>query len=105
MPAGKVAPGEAPAAAAARAALEETGWQPNAPQLLGEYHPTPGLSNQSLGVYVANGAERVADPNPVEVDRLEWVPVARVRELIREGLVDGLSLTSLLWALEAGHLT
>jgi hypothetical protein len=32
------------------------------------------------------------------------VPVARVRELLRAGQVDGLSLTSLLWALETGVL-
>jgi hypothetical protein len=32
------------------------------------------------------------------------VPKARVRELIRDGQVDGLSLTSLLWALESGAL-
>jgi 8-oxo-dGTP pyrophosphatase MutT (NUDIX family) len=99
VPAGKVAPNEAPADAAVRASIDETGWRPGPARLLGEYHPSPGISDQRFGVYVANRAERVADPNPNEVERLEWVPVARVRELIRDGQVDGLSLTSLLWAL------
>ena len=104
VPAGKVAPDEAPADAAIRASIDETGWQPGPPRLLGENHPSPGISDQRLGVYVANGAERVGDPNPNEVERLEWVPVARIRELVRDGQVDGLSLMSLLWALEAGEL-
>jgi 8-oxo-dGDP phosphatase len=104
VPAGKVAPGEAPAEAAMRASVEETGWQPGPARALGAYHPSPGISDQRFGVYVANGAERVAEANLNEVERLEWVLVDRVRELIRDGQVDGLSLTSLLWALEAGEL-
>lgn len=104
VPAGKVAAGEPPADAAARASVEETGWRPGPPRLLGEYHPSPGISDQRLGVYVAHGAERVGEPSPNEVERLEWVPVAEVRKRIRDGEVDGLSLTSLLWALEAGEL-
>lgn len=99
VPAGKVAGGEDPADAAARASVEETGWRPTAVGFLGDYHPSPGISDQRFGVYLGTGAERVADPNPNEVERLEWLSVDRVRELIREGQVDGLSLTSLLWAL------
>lgn len=104
VPAGKVAPGEPAADAAVRAAVDETGWRPRAARLLGEYHPSPGISDQRFGVYVASGAERVAEPNPNEAERVEWVPGADVRALIRDGQVDGLSLTSLLWALEAGEL-
>jgi 8-oxo-dGTP pyrophosphatase MutT (NUDIX family) len=104
VPAGKIAPGEAPADAAERASIDETGWRPGPAQPLGEYHPSPGISDQRFGIYVASGAERVAEPNPNEAERVEWVPKARVRELIREGQVDGLSLTSLLWALESGAL-
>jgi 8-oxo-dGDP phosphatase len=102
VPAGKVAPGEVPADAAVRASVDETGWRPGPARLLGEYHPSPGISDQRFGIYVASGAERVAEPNPNEAARVEWVPKARVRELIRDGQVDGLSLTSLLWALESG---
>jgi 8-oxo-dGTP pyrophosphatase MutT (NUDIX family) len=104
VPAGKVAPGEASAVAAVRASVDETGWRPGPAQLLGEYHPSPGISDQRFGVYVAGGGERVAEPSPNEAERVAWVPTARVRELIREGQVDGLSLTSLLWALESGAL-
>jgi len=103
VPAGRVEPGESAVDAAARAAIEETGWRPGAVRLLGVYHPTPGISDQRFGVYVADAAEQMADPNPNEVERVEWVPVDRVRNLVRDGEVDGLSLTSLLWALSAGH--
>ena len=101
VPAGKVAKGEAPADAAARAAVEETGWRPGTVRALGSYHPSPGISDQRFGVFVADTAERVADPDPTEVERVEWVPADRVRRLLRDGEVDGLSLTSLLWALAA----
>jgi 8-oxo-dGTP pyrophosphatase MutT (NUDIX family) len=104
VPAGKVAAGEAPADAAARASVEETGWRPGPARLLGEYHPSPGISDQRFGIYVANGAEQVAEQSVNEVERLEWMPAADVRKAIREGQVDGLSLTSLLWAFEAGVL-
>jgi 8-oxo-dGTP pyrophosphatase MutT (NUDIX family) len=104
VPAGKVAPGEVPADAAVRASVDETGWRPGPARLLGEYHPSPGISDQRFGIYVASGAERIAEPNPNEVERVDWVPKARARELIRDGQVDGLSLTSLLWAFEAGEL-
>jgi 8-oxo-dGTP pyrophosphatase MutT (NUDIX family) len=103
VPAGKVANGEAPADAAVRASVDETGWRPAPPRLLGEYHPSPGISDQRFAVYVADGAEQIAEHNPTEVERLEWVPLARVRALIRDGQVDGLSLTSLLWAIEASR--
>jgi 8-oxo-dGTP pyrophosphatase MutT (NUDIX family) len=99
VPAGKVAPGEAPPDAAVRASVEETGWRPGPARLLGEYHPTPGISDQRFGVYLAEGAKRVTDPNPNEAERVEWVPLAEVRTLVRDGQVDGLSLTSLLWVL------
>jgi 8-oxo-dGTP pyrophosphatase MutT (NUDIX family) len=99
VPAGRVAPGEAAVDAAARASVDETGWRPGPVRLLGEYHPTPGISDQRFLVCLADAAEHVAEPNPNEVERVEWVPVDRVRTLLREGEVDGLSLTSLLWAL------
>jgi 8-oxo-dGTP pyrophosphatase MutT (NUDIX family) len=104
VPAGKVAAGEAPGDGAVRASVDETGWRPGPARLLGEYHPSPGISDQRFGIYVASGGERVTQPNPNEAERVEWVPKARVRELIRDGQVDGLSLTSLLWALESGAL-
>jgi hypothetical protein len=67
--------------------------------LLGHYHPSPGISDQRVGVCVGTDAQQVAVANPNEVERLDWVTVDRVRDLIRDRQVDGLSLTSLLWVL------
>ena len=53
----------------------------------------------------ANGAKRIAETSPNEVERLKWMPVADVRKLIRLGQADGSLLTLLLWALEAEELT
>ena len=95
VPAGKVAPGERPERAAARACVEETGWRPHTVRLLGAYHPLPGISDQRVHVCVAGGAEQVGEPNANECARVEWIPVEGVRDLE----LDGPTLTALLWAL------
>jgi len=95
VPAGKVAPGESPEDAAARAAVEETGWRPSGTRLLGSYHPLPGITDQRVHVCIADGAEQVGQSNPNECERVEWIPVERVRDLD----LDGPSLTAVLWAL------
>ena len=104
VPAGGVEDGEALEVAAAREVLEETGWRPGPLRHLYGCHPTNGLSDQRFEVFAAEGATYVGDPtDPSESERVEWVPVERVRQLVRGGgVVDGLSLTGLLWWLSAG---
>ena len=98
IPAGGVDDGEPLVDAAAREVLEETGWRPGPVRPLGRYHPSNGLSDQAFHVFAAEGAAHVGDPSdPAESERVAWVPVADVRELVRTGeVLDGLSLTSLL---------
>jgi 8-oxo-dGTP pyrophosphatase MutT (NUDIX family) len=106
IPAGRIEPGETPEDAAARETLEETGWRPGPLTRLGTYAPSNGTTDQIFHVFVADGATRVGDPTDVgESERVEWVPVERVRALIAEDrLTDGLSLTGLLWALAFDHI-
>ena len=77
VPAGKVAEGEDPTAAAARARSTRPAGRPSSVRLLGHYHPSPGISDQRVGVCVGTDAEQVAAANPNEVERLDWFPVDR----------------------------
>ena len=106
IPAGRIDPGETPAQAAAREALEETGWEPGAVRPLFHFQPTNGLSDQVFHIFVADGATREGEPSdPGEAERVEWVPVPELRRLVQDGQVlDGLSLTALLYALAFGEL-
>jgi 8-oxo-dGTP pyrophosphatase MutT (NUDIX family) len=98
IPAGRIDPGETPEQTAARETLEETGWRPGPLRHLMTYHPSNGSIDQTFHVFLAQGAELVGPPSDrSEADRIEWVPVERVRELVLEGsLGDGLSVTGVL---------
>jgi len=106
IPAGRIDPGESPVEAAAREAYEETGWEPGPLQPLIRYQPTNGVSDQSFHIFVADGATYRGDPpDKGEAERVEWVDIADVRALVRAGeMLDGLSLTSILYALAFGAI-
>jgi 8-oxo-dGTP pyrophosphatase MutT (NUDIX family) len=101
IPAGRIDPGETPAQAAARETLEETGWEPGPLRPLFRYQPTNGVSDQSFHIFIADGATHMGDPTDHgEAERVEWVSVAELRRLVQDGqMLDGLSLTSILYAL------
>jgi 8-oxo-dGTP pyrophosphatase MutT (NUDIX family) len=106
IPAGHIDPGEAPIEAAARETLEETGWRPGPLEPLVRYQPHNGLSDQVFHIFLADGATHVGEPtDPAEAERVEWVPVDRVRRLAStEEILDGLSLTAILYALAFGKV-
>jgi 8-oxo-dGTP pyrophosphatase MutT (NUDIX family) len=106
IPAGRVDPGESAAQAAAREVLEETGWRPGPVRPLFSYHPSNGSSDQTFHLFHADGADHIGEPSdPSESERIEWVPVPELRAAIRSGqLLDGLSLSGLLYALAFADL-
>jgi 8-oxo-dGTP pyrophosphatase MutT (NUDIX family) len=101
IPAGRIEAGESPEQAAVRETLEETGWRPGPLTRVGSYAPSNGTSDQIFHVFTAAGAVHVGDPTDIgESERIAWLPVDEVRRLIvANELTDGLTLTSLLWAL------
>jgi 8-oxo-dGTP pyrophosphatase MutT (NUDIX family) len=106
IPAGRIDPGETAAHAAARETLEETGWEPGPLRQLVRYQPTNGVSDQSFHIFIADGATHMGDPTDHgEAERVEWVSVAELRRLVQDGqMLDGLSLTSILYALAFDEL-
>jgi 8-oxo-dGDP phosphatase len=100
-PAGEMDDGETPEDAAERETLEETGWRPGPIRRLFSYFPMNGRVDHRFHVLLADGAEHVGEPaDRNEAERVEWLPVERVRELIGAGEIsDGYSLTALLWFL------
>lgn len=105
VPAGRIDKGETPIEAAAREAYEETGWQPGALHHLATYHPHNGSSDATFHLFVADGATYVGDPpDASESERVEWLTIDQVRAEMAAGqILDGLSLTALLWWLTYNH--
>lgn len=104
IPAGRIDPGETPEQGAARETEEETGWRPGPLTFLGHYKPI-AISNHGFNIFVADGATEVGGHDADEIGKVEWIPAAEVRRMAVAGeIVDGLSLTALLWAMGAGRL-
>ena len=106
VPAGRLDEGETPGRPPPASRLEETGWRPGPLQSLATFTPVSGLVDLRFHLFAADGATQVGAPVDVsESERVEWVGVTRLRDEIAAGrVVDGLSLTALLWGFTFGLL-
>lgn len=91
IPGGRIEPDEDAATAAARELEEETGYRAGPLRPLLSIRPTPGLTDAVHHVFVTTSAEPVGPPTDVEAQRVEWVPVARTRELLARGEIASAS--------------
>lgn len=88
---GLIEDGEEPVDAAAREALEESGWRPTGPaERLARFEPLPGQVTAPVEVILWRDAVHVGDPTDLEeTGRIEWVPLERVRQLAVAGQLLG----------------
>src|ERR1700722_8442199 len=98
LPSGVVDPADDLAAAGAREALKESGWEPLDPRPLLRLEPTGGLTDDAHHVYWTRQAAHRGEPAAsFEADRIEWLPLAEVPALISDGkLVASTSAAALL---------
>lgn len=97
IPAGKLEKGEDPRLSALRELEEETGVKAEKPQLLYVIYPTPGYTNEKIYIYRAYAGEKV-DRHLDEGEFLdvEWVPIEKVKEMLKNGEIkDGKTVIAL----------
>lgn len=100
LPGGLLDDGEAPANTAAREVEEETGYRPRSVEHLVTFEPMVGTVRSAHHVFLARGAERVAEASELNEGTFEWVPLVDVPELIAKGrVVNSGSLVGLLHVL------
>lgn len=86
IPAGKLNPGEDPAAAAARELSEEAGVKADSLELLFTMYPSPGYTDEKIYIYRAkSGTREAAHPDDGEFVQAEWIGEDRVREMLAKG--------------------
>ena len=97
IPAGKLDLGEAHIKAAARELEEEGGIIADELELLYVYYPSPGYTNEKIYIYQAHGGKKTsAHLDEGEYLDAEFVPLARVREMLKNGeLHDGKTIVAL----------
>jgi len=100
IPLGPIRAGEAPIEAAAREVEDESGWRPGPMTSLLYVQPSAGLITSQHHVFHTTRATYVGPAvDSYESEYVEWVPLARVPELIGKGqIVSGTTVAALLMA-------
>ena len=100
LPAGRLSPGEPPMECAGRELLEETGLRAARLQSLGVIHPSPGILDEVIHLFLATGlTQGEAEPEAYEEIEAVRLPLAEALELVRRGeITDGKTIAALVRA-------
>jgi len=100
LPAGRLSPGEDPQLCAARELIEETGLQAASLQSLGKLHPSPGVFDEVIHLYLATGlSQGLATPEAYEEIFCVRMPLEEALTMAAKGdITDGKTIAALLRA-------
>ena len=93
LPSGLADPAEDLAAAAAREALKETGWEPESPEPLMRLEASAGLTDSVHHVFRASRARQRGEPG-FETVRMEWFPLGDLPAMIASGEIRAASTSA-----------
>jgi len=89
LPSGWVDADETPEQTARREVEEETGWRPGALTYLGSCNADNGLVALRSDLFMTREASHHGPPKDItEAERVEWVPLADVPALVRQGKIQ-----------------
>ena len=99
LPAGHIDPGEAPAQAAKRELLEETGLTAKHWKRALKFYVSPGILDETMDVFLATGlTQGKAEPEDDERIQTRFFPVPEALKMAHSGRIrDAKTLTSLFW--------
>ncbi|UPU36644.1 NUDIX hydrolase [Geomonas paludis] len=100
VPAGRLAPGEDPQLCAARELMEETGLVAQKIVSLGVIHPSPGVFDEVVHLYLATGlSQGEAAPEAYEEISCQKIPFDQALAMAANGsITDGKTIVALLRA-------
>lgn len=100
IPAGRLSPGEDPQLCANRELMEETGLLAESVAPLGILHPSPGVMDEVVHLYLATGLSQ-GDATPEEYEEIDCVriPLQDALNLAADGeITDGKTIAALMRA-------
>lgn len=97
LPAGRISPGESPAACGRRELAEETGLRARTVEPLGTLHASPGVFDETIHLFLATGLEEdVPSPEAYEEIGALRIPFARARRMALRGeITDAKTIVAL----------